>query len=155
VTPQPVRLEVADVSLSGDLSLPADARGLVPFAHGSGSSRHSPRYRAVAEVLQHGRLGTLLLDLLTEREELAHATTAQFRFDIPSSLIVSSLPLIGHRRIHRHRRFPSGYSVRAQGRRLHSLPLQNAHRWSTLSSHVAVAPTWLKIRSVRCVRRLC
>ena len=81
--PRPVRLEVADVSLSGDLSLPADARGLVLFAHGSGSSRRSPRNRAVAEVLQHGRLGTLLLDLLTEREELLDRTTAQFRFDIP------------------------------------------------------------------------
>jgi putative phosphoribosyl transferase len=83
VTPRPVRLEVADVSLSGDLSLPADARGLVLFAHGSGSSRRSPRNRAVAEVLQHRRLGTLLLDLLTEREELLDTTTAQFRFDIP------------------------------------------------------------------------
>ena len=83
VTPRPVRLDIADVSLSGDLSLPADARGFVVFAHGSGSSRHSPRNRTVAEVLQHGRLGTLLLDLLTEREELADATTAEFRFDIP------------------------------------------------------------------------
>jgi len=83
VTPQPVRLEIADVSLSGDLGLPPDARGLVLFAHGSGSSRHSPRNRAVAEVLQHGRLATLLLDLLTEHEDLADATTAEFRFDIP------------------------------------------------------------------------
>src|SRR5437764_2512783 len=83
VTPHPVRLDVADVSLNGDLSLPPDARGLVLFAHGSGSSRHSPRNRAVAEVLQHGRLATLLLDLLTEHEDLADATTAEFRFDIP------------------------------------------------------------------------
>src|SRR5438067_2641456 len=83
VTPQPVRLEIADVSLSGDLGLPSDARGLVLFAHGSGSSRHSPRNRAVAEGLQHGRLATLLLDLLTEHEDLADATTAEFRFDIP------------------------------------------------------------------------
>src|SRR5437764_3356501 len=83
VTPHPVRLDVADVSLNGDLSLPPDARGLVLFAHGSGSSRHSPRNRAVAEVLQHGHLGTLLLDLLTEHEDLADATTAEFRFDIP------------------------------------------------------------------------
>jgi putative phosphoribosyl transferase len=83
VTPRPVRLDMADVSLSGDLSLPADARGLVVFAHGSGSSRHSPRNRAVAEALQHGRLGTFLLDLLTEREERTDAVTAEFRFDIP------------------------------------------------------------------------
>src|SRR3954466_14684762 len=82
-TPRPVRLDIADVALNGDLALPADARGLVIFAHGSGSSRHSPRNRAVAEVLQHGRLATLLLDLLTEHEDLADATTAEFRFDIP------------------------------------------------------------------------
>jgi putative phosphoribosyl transferase len=82
ITPQPVRLEVADVVLNGDLSLPADARGLVIFAHGSGSSRHSPRNRAVATALQHGRLGTLLLDLLTAEEDRADAVTAEFRFDI-------------------------------------------------------------------------
>jgi putative phosphoribosyl transferase len=83
VTPRPVRLDLPDVSLNGDLALPADARGLVIFAHGSGSSRHSPRNRAVAEVLQHGRMGTLLLDLLTEGEDRADAVTAEFRFNIP------------------------------------------------------------------------
>jgi pimeloyl-ACP methyl ester carboxylesterase len=83
VMSRPVRLDLADIALDGDLSLPTDARGLVVFAHGSGSSRHSPRNRAVADVLQHGRLGTLLLDLLTEREEIADASTAEFRFDIP------------------------------------------------------------------------
>jgi putative phosphoribosyl transferase len=82
MTPRPLRLEIAGVALAGDLSLPADAHGLVIFAHGSGSSRHSSRNRAVAEVLQHARLGTLLLDLLTEREEVVDATTAEFRFDI-------------------------------------------------------------------------
>src|SRR2546430_7255889 len=83
VLPRPVRLELAGAALNGDLSLPADAHGLVVFAHGSGSSRHSSRNRAVAEVLQHARLGTLLLDLLTEREERVDITTAEFRFDIP------------------------------------------------------------------------
>src|SRR5947207_9389220 len=82
-TARPVRLDIAGVALNGDLSLPSDAHGLVIFAHGSGSSRHSSRNRAVAEVLQHARLGTLLLDLLTEREERLDVTTAQFRFDIP------------------------------------------------------------------------
>src|SRR3954466_11271360 len=81
-TPRPVRLDIADVALNGDLSLPADTRGLVIFAHGSGSSRHSPRNRAVAEVLQHGRLGTLLLDLLTQEEDRTDAVTAAFRFNI-------------------------------------------------------------------------
>jgi len=74
---------VAGVTLSGDLSLPPDARGLVVFAHGSGSSRHSSRNRTVAEVLQHADLGTLLLDLLTEQEERTDIITAEFRFDIP------------------------------------------------------------------------
>src|SRR5438132_3223575 len=83
VVARPVRLNAAGASLNGDLSLPAAARGLVVFAHGSGSSRHSSRNRAVAEVLQHARLGTLLLDLLTEREEHVDVTTAEFRFDIP------------------------------------------------------------------------
>src|SRR5215471_1560573 len=78
-----VRLDVAGVGLVGDLALPPDAHGVVIFAHGSGSSRHSPRNRAVAEVLQHGGVGTLLLDLLTEHEDLIDATTAEFRFNIP------------------------------------------------------------------------
>ncbi len=83
VTPRPVRLDIAGAVLNGDLSLPADSRGLIVFAHGSGSSRHSSRNRAVAEALQHGRLATLLLDLLTEREEARDTTTAEYRFDIP------------------------------------------------------------------------
>jgi putative phosphoribosyl transferase len=65
---------------SGDLVLPDGARTVVAFAHGSASSRHSPRNRAVARVLQEAGLGTLLLDLLTEREE---KTDAELRFDIP------------------------------------------------------------------------
>src|SRR5437868_13008931 len=83
VLPRPVRLELAGAALNADLSLPANAVGLVVFAHGSGSSRHSSRNRAVAEVLQHGRLGTLLLDLLTNDEERIDVVTAEFRFDIP------------------------------------------------------------------------
>jgi putative phosphoribosyl transferase len=83
LTPQPVRLEIAGVTLNGDLSPTAGARGLIVFAHGSGSSRHSPRNRAVAGVLQRARLATLLLDLLTEREDAADARTAEYRFDIP------------------------------------------------------------------------
>jgi dienelactone hydrolase len=74
---------LTDVVLNADLSLPADPLGIVAFAHGSGSSRHSSRNRAVAEVFQRARLGTLLLDLLTEEEERVDSTTAEFRFDIP------------------------------------------------------------------------
>jgi putative phosphoribosyl transferase len=82
ITPRPLRLDIAGVTLNGDLSLPSEANGLVIFAHGSGSSRHSSRNRAVAEALQHARFGTLLLDLLTEQEERADTRTAEFRFDI-------------------------------------------------------------------------
>lgn len=80
---EPVRIEADGAVLAGDLALPADALGVVAFAHGSGSSRHSPRNRAVARVLQDAALGTLLFDLLTEDEERVDAVTAELRFDIP------------------------------------------------------------------------
>ena len=73
----------AGVSLNADLRRPVDARGLVVFAHGSGSSRLSSRNRYVAEVLGERGFATLLLDLLTSREEAVDNITAQFRFDIP------------------------------------------------------------------------
>ena len=68
--------------LEGDLQIPQGAQGVVIFAHGSGSSRHSPRNRYVAEVLQKGGLATLLIDLLTHEEELTDEVTAALRFDI-------------------------------------------------------------------------
>ncbi|MFC8918708.1 dienelactone hydrolase family protein [Streptomyces sp. NPDC057116] len=77
-----VSVGVGEVTLAGDLVLPGDARGVVAFAHGSGSSRHSPRNRAVAEVLQEAGLGTLLMDLLTRDEERVDMVTAELRFDI-------------------------------------------------------------------------
>ncbi len=74
---------VTDVaSLSGDLTVPADARAVVGFAHGSGSSRHSPRNVAVARTLQDAGLGTLLFDLLSGEEERRDAVTRELRFDI-------------------------------------------------------------------------
>src|SRR5687768_16825735 len=80
---RPVRLQADEVTLDGDLTLPAGARGVVLFAHGSGSSRHSPRNRYVAGVLRDAGLGTLLIDLLTRDEERAEAQTGHLRFDIP------------------------------------------------------------------------
>jgi pimeloyl-ACP methyl ester carboxylesterase len=71
------------VVLNGDLGLPDRATGVVLFAHGSGSGRHSPRNRFVAEQLRAAGLGTLLIDLLTEREEQIDARDARLRFDIP------------------------------------------------------------------------
>jgi putative phosphoribosyl transferase len=68
--------------LAGDLTLPPDPRGLVIFAHGSGSSRLSPRNRMVARNLQDVGFGTLLFDLLTPQEEAVDAVGGQLRFDI-------------------------------------------------------------------------
>ncbi len=70
-------------SLGATLSMPTDPAGLVIFAHGSGSSRFSPRNRLVANRLGEAGCATLLTDLLTQREESADAITAEFRFDIP------------------------------------------------------------------------
>ena len=83
VVPLPVRIDADGDMLNGDLSLPANAAGLIVFAHGSGSSRHSSRNRMVADALQRARLATLILDLLTESEERVDMITAEFRFDIP------------------------------------------------------------------------
>jgi dienelactone hydrolase len=77
-----VRIPVGDQALSGDLTLPPSAAALIVFAHGSGSSRHSPRNRYVAGVLQQRGLGTLLIDLLTTDEDEIDARTAELRFDI-------------------------------------------------------------------------
>lgn len=71
------------LDLSADISLPDRAKGLVLFAHGSGSSRHSPRNRHVAEVLNRGAIGTILIDLLTEQEESVDLETGELRFNIP------------------------------------------------------------------------
>ena len=77
-----VRVAVGLVTLEGDLSLPEGARGVVLFAHGSGSSRHSPRNRYVARLLNEAKLATLLIDLLTPEEEAIDLWTAHLRFDI-------------------------------------------------------------------------
>jgi dienelactone hydrolase len=77
-----VRVPAGATFLEGGLTLPAGAKGIVLFAHGSGSSRHSPRNRAVARSLEAGGLATLLLDLLTAREESVDSLSGQLRFDI-------------------------------------------------------------------------
>src|SRR2546423_3619353 len=72
-----------DVTLGAPVTTPGNASGLVIFAHGSGSSRHSPRNQYVAGVLREAGMGTLLFDLLTADEEQAEAYTRHLRFDIP------------------------------------------------------------------------
>jgi putative phosphoribosyl transferase len=77
-----VRVTAGSVTLEGDVSLPEGARGIVLFAHGSASSRHSSRNRYVARLLNETKLATLLIDLLTSDEELIDRRTAHLRFDI-------------------------------------------------------------------------
>jgi putative phosphoribosyl transferase len=81
---QPIDVQIRSgaVVLHGDLSIPAGASGVVLFAHGSGSSRHSPRNQFVAQTIREAGVGTLLFDLLTREEESVDARTAHLRFDI-------------------------------------------------------------------------
>jgi putative phosphoribosyl transferase len=81
-TTSAVVVPARDILIEGDLVVPHDAAGLVLFAHGSGSSRFSRRNRAVAEALVDAGFATLLLDLLTRKEEAIDQHTGQFRFDI-------------------------------------------------------------------------
>ncbi|MEV7227830.1 MULTISPECIES: dienelactone hydrolase family protein [Polymorphospora] len=76
------QIKIGQIRLDADLVVPPDAEGLVVFAHGSGSSRHSPRNRAVAAVFNERHLATLLVDLLTPEEEQTDLQTAELRFDI-------------------------------------------------------------------------
>lgn len=77
-----LRVPVDGTTLFADLAIPVDAQGMIIFAHGSGSSRHSPRNQFVARVLQQSDFGTLLMDLLTENEEAIDNRTRELRFDI-------------------------------------------------------------------------
>jgi len=79
---QPVTITSGTLSLQGVLAIPAKAKGIVLFAHGSGSGRFSPRNRFVARVLREAGLGTLLLDLLSHPEEVVDEVTRHHRFDI-------------------------------------------------------------------------
>ena len=102
---QLVQIPVDHAHIEGMLELPANARGVVLFAHGSGSSRHSPRNNLVARVLREQGMGTLLLDLLTLSEDLDYKT----RFDIP---LLTLRLLLATRWVRMHpptRRLPIGY----------------------------------------------
>jgi pimeloyl-ACP methyl ester carboxylesterase len=79
---RPIAISVAGGRLLGDLTLPPEPIGLVVFAHGSGSSRLSPRNRAVAQELVDAGLATLLMDLLTGEEEAVDLRTRRLRFDV-------------------------------------------------------------------------
>src|SRR5215204_6387944 len=79
---QLVQISAGQATLEGNLSIPKNSEGIVLFAHGSGSSRHSPRNKYVAEVLHNAGIATLLIDLLTEEEEEIDLQTRHLRFDI-------------------------------------------------------------------------
>ncbi len=83
VVEESLHIPVADALLAADVEVPGEARGVVLFAHGSGSGRHSPRNRRVAHELRTAGLATVLADLLTPAEEQRDAWTAELRFDIP------------------------------------------------------------------------
>ena len=78
-----VAIKIGKVVLNGNLGIPKGAKGIVVFAHGSGSSRFSPRNNYVAEELRKAGLATFLMDLLTEKEEAVDMVTSELRFDIP------------------------------------------------------------------------
>jgi len=92
-----VIVPVGSVTLDGELQIPQNAHGLVLFAHGSGSSRLSPRNQFVARVLREAGLGTLLFDLLTREEEVIDSFTRHLRFDIPllAERLVGALRWVG------------------------------------------------------------
>jgi putative phosphoribosyl transferase len=94
---QLVSVRAGDVVLQGDLAVTDRASGVILFAHGSGSSRFSPRNRFVAGMLQSRGLATLLIDLLTEQEEAIDRRTAQLRFDIDllASRLVAAIDWLG------------------------------------------------------------
>jgi putative phosphoribosyl transferase len=97
--PTPVQIPIGRETVGADLVVPPDARGLVIFALGSGSGRHSPRNQQVARVLHAAGFATLLADLLTPREADADQFSGQYRFDIPrlgSRVVI----LIGWARAH-------------------------------------------------------
>jgi putative phosphoribosyl transferase len=104
-----VRIPAEAAMLEGDLVVPPGARGIVLFAHGSGSSRHSSRNRLVARELQTAGLATLLFDLLTRDEEAVDAHTAHLRFDLEllSDRLLAATEWVGGQR--RTRELRVGY----------------------------------------------
>jgi predicted alpha/beta-hydrolase family hydrolase len=104
-----VAIPAGKAELQGELNVPAGASGIVLFAHGSGSSRHSPRNQFVARTLHEGAVGTLLFDLLTSDEEEEDRYTAHLRFDIEllsNRLIDATRFIAGQDDL---QRFPIGY----------------------------------------------
>jgi hypothetical protein len=128
-----VRVSVGAVELEGNLDIPEDAQGIVLFAHASGSGRHSPRNRYVAEVLRKAGLATLLVDLLTLEEEevdLRTRTSASTSGCLPTG---SRARPTGWRRTGTRKTSRSVTSAQARGRGPHwSRQPNNPRRWARL-----------------------
>lgn len=108
MTQETVRIPVADEYIEGELAIPKEAKALIVFAHGSGSSRFSPRNQFVARFLQKSHFATLLIDLLTPKEESYDQLTREIRFNI--DLLSTRLLLIVNWLEHSpHKHFPVGY----------------------------------------------
>jgi putative phosphoribosyl transferase len=99
-----VTIPMGAIRLEGELVIPSDAKGIVLFAHGSGSSRHSPRNQYVARVLHEAGIATLLFDLLTQEEEELEAYTRHLRFNIPllAGRLVEATRWISQQDVTRH-----------------------------------------------------
>lgn len=105
----PVVIPCSDVSLEGLLHMPQNAKGIVIFAHGSGSSRLSPRNQFIARGLQHLKFATLLFDLLTPLEDEIDTQTREYRFDIEflaTRLVTATEWLLNNAALHK---LPCGY----------------------------------------------
>ncbi|MHB1077000.1 dienelactone hydrolase family protein [Thiobacillus sp.] len=134
-----VRIPAGNVTVEGMLELPEGAAGLVLFAHGSGSSRHSPRNNTVAGVLRQAGVGTLLMDLLTPEEDRDYAR----RFDI-GLLTQRLLDAVRWVRVQAPTRaLPLGFLAPVPAPRLHSRPRLNwaakSARWSRAAA-VPISP---------------
>jgi dienelactone hydrolase len=104
--------EKEEVILNGTYSLPENPRGIIIFAHGSGSGRYSPRNSFVSDVLYHGGFGSLLVDLLTSNEAKADEETREYRFDIElltERLVYATKWLVNQMKDEDNKNYPIGY----------------------------------------------
>jgi hypothetical protein len=138
---RPVQIRAGSALIEGDLAIPERAAGLVVFAHGSGSSRFSRRNRMVAQALEEGGFATLLLDLLTRKEEAIDVRTREYRFDIDrlAHRVVAAIDWAGGES--EVSALPMPASGRAPARRRRSGPQPSAPTPYALSFRGAAGPT--------------
>jgi hypothetical protein len=155
MTPSHIRIRAGAALIEGDLVVPARASGLVVFAHGSGSSRFSRRNRVVAQTLEDAGYATLLMDLLTKREEAIDVRTGEYRFDIPrlGHRVVAALDWPPACQRSRRCRSPASARVRAPLRRLSLRP--HAPLRCARSCRVAAVPISRPMRCRSSSRQRC